>query len=88
MPSIKDLRKQYPQLDGMSDDDAVDVMHWAFYPDRSRDEVAAAMGVAPLGREQENSAPILGISDDAPTTRTVECNGETGTQDTSPATGT
>jgi hypothetical protein len=41
------LRQQIPQLDGLTDDQAVDAIHEAYYPDLSRDAVAQRLGIKP-----------------------------------------
>lgn len=47
MPSLADLRQKYPTLDGLDDDQTVDAVHQAFYPDLSREQVAGSLGVKP-----------------------------------------
>lgn len=45
MSTVDDLRKQYPELEGLDDDQTVDAVHAAFYPALDRSVVADKMGV-------------------------------------------
>lgn len=45
MPTLAELRSQLPELQGLTDDQAVDAVQQAFYPDFSRDEIARDLGV-------------------------------------------
>lgn len=47
MPSIADIKSQYPDLNDLDDDQVVDVLHENFYQDLPRDAVAASLGVKP-----------------------------------------
>jgi N12 class adenine-specific DNA methylase len=44
MPSIADLRRDDPDLQGLTDDQVVDVYHQAYYPDLDREQVSSALG--------------------------------------------
>lgn len=55
MPTIADIKAQYPELASRDDDAVVDAMQRAFYPDLPRERVAAALGVTP--RAAEAAAP-------------------------------
>jgi len=58
MPTIADVRKQYPDLDGLDDGQVVDALHQAFYPDLSRDDIAAKLGVKPPAPAPETSSML------------------------------
>jgi hypothetical protein len=45
MPSIAEIKLQYPDLDGLDDESVVDVLHEAYYSDLPRQQVADALGV-------------------------------------------
>ena len=45
MPNIAELRKTDPDLEGLDDDQVVDVIHQSYYADMPRDEIAKALGV-------------------------------------------
>ena len=45
MPTIADIKQQYPFLNNLDDNQVVDALHGAFYQDRDRQEVADALGV-------------------------------------------
>ena len=47
MPSIADIKQQYPDLSDLDDNQVVDAVHEAFYRDMPRDEVAKSLGVKP-----------------------------------------
>lgn len=47
MATIADVRAEYPFLADQSDDEVVDALHQAFYPDLPRDRVAQSLGVKP-----------------------------------------
>ncbi len=47
MPTIADIKKQYPDLGALDDNQVVDALHQAFYGDLPRDQVASALGVQP-----------------------------------------
>ena len=42
--NISDVRQQLPELAGLDDDQVVDAIHGAYYPDLSRDDVAKHLG--------------------------------------------
>ncbi len=58
MTSIADIKAQYPELADSDDDQVVDVMHQAYYADRSRDEVAKALGVKPAEPKPEKASKL------------------------------
>ena len=43
--AIAEIKMKYPELDGLDDNQVVDVLHQAFYADLPRGEVAAVLGV-------------------------------------------
>lgn len=45
--NLADVRKKMPSLNGLSDQDAVDVLHQAYYPTADRAQLSALLGVAP-----------------------------------------
>lgn len=45
MAALDELRKQYPDLQGLDDDQTVDAVHQAFYSDLPRADVAAKLGI-------------------------------------------
>ncbi|MEO8021058.1 PLxRFG domain-containing protein [Polaromonas sp.] len=47
MPSIAELKTQYPDLAALDDDQVVDAVHEAFYRDMPREDVAKSLGVKP-----------------------------------------
>ncbi len=47
MPTISDIRDEYPQYDDMTDADLVGAFHKKYYPDLNLDQVANAMGYKP-----------------------------------------
>jgi N12 class adenine-specific DNA methylase len=47
MASIQELRAQDPDLEGLDDEQVVDVYHQTYYPDMAREDVASALGVKP-----------------------------------------
>ncbi|MGC3944590.1 MAG: PLxRFG domain-containing protein [Chryseolinea sp.] len=47
MTDLTALRKSIPELDGLDDDQAVDVIHQVYYPDMERSAIAARLGVKP-----------------------------------------
>ena len=47
MPTLAEVRAQYPQLDGLDDNDAVDVLHGTLYSDLPRERVSEALGIKP-----------------------------------------
>jgi hypothetical protein len=47
MPTIADIKQQYPDLAGLDDEGVVTALHGAFYADMPREQVAAALGVKP-----------------------------------------
>ena len=47
MPSLADLRQRMPELAGLDDANAVAYLHDAYYPGRSLEEIAAAVGYKP-----------------------------------------
>ena len=47
MRSINDLRTALPDLEGLSDDQAVDYIQQVYYPNRDRGEIASRLGIAP-----------------------------------------
>lgn len=47
MASIAEAKKLYPELDGLDDNEVVDVLHGSMYPDMEREQVAKAFGIAP-----------------------------------------
>jgi len=47
MPTIKDIRAQYPQYDDLSDEQLADAMHRKFYSDIPQDEFNARIGMQP-----------------------------------------
>ena len=47
MPTIADLREQYPELQGLDDDRAIDAIQQAFYPEIPRETIAAKLGYKP-----------------------------------------
>jgi hypothetical protein len=63
MATLADLRKEYPDLDGLSDQDAVDVVHSIFYADLPREKVASALGVQPAP-EPAQPRGMLGVAKD------------------------
>lgn len=52
MPSIAELKSQYPDLATLDDEQVVDAVHEAFYRDMPRESVAKSLGVKPA------SAPV------------------------------
>ena len=64
MPTLADLRKQYPSLSSLDDQDAVDVVHGMFYADLPVEEVANALGVKPRPEKTEPRG-ALGVAKDA-----------------------
>jgi len=42
---LEDVRRQLPELAGLDDDQAVDAIQQAYYPDLPREDVARALGV-------------------------------------------
>jgi len=76
MPSITDVRKQYPQYNDMSDRQLADALHAKFYSDIPKADFDAKIGLAPvkvapakrtfgdgvkqLGQELASSAPAAG----------------------------
>lgn len=47
MPSLADIRAKLPQIRDLSDGDALTFIQKAYYPDRTTDELGAALGVEP-----------------------------------------
>ena len=62
MPTLAEVRKQYPELDGLDDQAAVDVLHGTFYPDMSREKVADALGVKPEAPKPAESSRMLDLA--------------------------
>lgn len=68
MPTIADVRSQYPQYDDMSDTDLAGALHSKFYSDMPADEFAAKIGLKPpepvsvnnVGRSFATGVPIIG----------------------------
>ena len=58
MTTLADLRAQYPDLDGLDDDQAVDALHQAFYADLPREQLAAHLGVKPPAPVPEKSSAL------------------------------
>jgi len=56
MTTLADLRSQYPDLDGLDDEQAVDALHQAFYADLPREKLASALGVKPAPPAPEKSS--------------------------------
>ncbi|HWH81275.1 MAG TPA: PLxRFG domain-containing protein [Burkholderiaceae bacterium] len=47
MPTIAEIKQQYPDLTDSTDDQVVDALHQAFYSDLPREQIAARLGVKP-----------------------------------------
>lgn len=47
MTTLADLREQYPELQGLDDDGAIDAIQQAFYPEIPRETIAAKLGYKP-----------------------------------------
>ncbi len=47
MPTLAEIRQQYPQYDNLSDDELADGLHRKFYSDLPKDEFLAKIGAAP-----------------------------------------
>lgn len=43
--NVAEIKKQYPALDALDDNQVVDALHQAFYADLPREQVAEALGV-------------------------------------------
>lgn len=43
--NVAEIKKQYPELDALDDNQVVDALHQAFYADLPREQVAEALGV-------------------------------------------
>lgn len=56
MPNIEQLRTSDPDLQGLDDQQVVDVVHQAYYPDLPRDQVASALGVKPAPPPEEKTS--------------------------------
>lgn len=63
MPNIAELRKNDPDLEGLDDDQVVEVMHQAYYSDLPREEVAKALGVKPPA-EPVKPRGMMGVAKD------------------------
>ena len=57
MASINEARKLYPELSGLSDNDAVDILHQNLYADLPREQVADALGVKAVKLPPEPAKP-------------------------------
>ncbi len=64
MATIADIKKQYPDLGGLDDDQVVDALHQAFYADLPREQVASSLGVKPAPAPVESSGLIRRIAGD------------------------
>lgn len=67
MPSIATLKEQYPDLSDLDDNQVIDAVHEAYYPDLPRADVAKAFGVKPPEAKPEprslmRTAGDVGIS--------------------------
>lgn len=69
MPTIKEVRAQYPQYDDMSDQQLADALHSKFYSDMPKADFLSKLGMAEAKTEPEEpravwSGAILPISED------------------------
>lgn len=55
MVNVAEIKKQYPELDALDDNQVVDALHQAFYADLPREQVAEALGVKPDGAPTQSS---------------------------------
>ena len=53
--NVAEIKKQYPELDALDDNQVVDALHQAFYADLPREQVAEALGVKPDGAPTQPS---------------------------------
>jgi hypothetical protein len=53
MPTIQDIRQQYPQYQDMSDGDLANALHQKFYSDMPQDQFNAKIGMAPPAPVQQ-----------------------------------
>lgn len=58
MPSIAEIKQQYPDLADSSDDQVVDALHQAFYADLPREQIAARLGVKAAAAPVEPSSKM------------------------------
>lgn len=56
MPTIAEVRRQYPQYKDLSDQELGDALHAKFYPDMPRDQFNAKVGLAPPSPEAQRAA--------------------------------
>lgn len=65
MTSLADLRRQFPDLEGLDDESAVDAIQQAFYPDFDRQQIADRLGVkfAPVEAPVEPRGLLRGAAD-------------------------
>lgn len=54
--TISDIKKKYPSLDGLDDDQVVDALHQAFYSDLPREQVAQSLGIKPSTPTKQTSS--------------------------------
>lgn len=57
--NLSDVRKKMPSLNGLSDQDAVDVLHQVYYPGADRAQLSALLGVAPPPAPPVQQAGVL-----------------------------
>ncbi len=66
MPSIADVRKDFPELAGRSDEEVLDAVHAAFYSDIPKEKLAKSFGVkaspAPAGKLERSVLKDTGVS--------------------------
>ena len=65
MTTLNDLRGQYPDLAGLDDDSAVNAVRMALYPQMTREEVAAHLGVKTAGPKTEPSSMVRRVVGDS-----------------------
>jgi hypothetical protein len=58
MPTVAEIKQQYPDLADSTDDQVVDALHQAFYADLPRDQIASRLGVKPTPAPAEKSGPM------------------------------
>lgn len=69
MPSIQDIRAQYPQYNDMSDGQLADALHSKFYADMPRDQFDAKIGLAPVIGPNDASGDVFAAPEPPPAAR-------------------
>lgn len=76
MPSLQDVRSQYPQYADMSDEQLAQKLHAKFYADMSYADFAAKAGIKPAIGGEHYASPINPLPSGVPQMNSVESDAE------------